>query len=110
MSWKESVRVKEYDIFVPLNYNDGSPIEAAKFQGLQEQLLGHFGGLTFFPQPNKGFWKVSTVTYRDEIVIYRVISLDQKAARDFLMQLKEKLRKDFDQEDILIVERNIETL
>jgi hypothetical protein len=31
--------VKEYDIFVPLYFNDGSPVEAEKFQELQEALL-----------------------------------------------------------------------
>jgi hypothetical protein len=54
--------VKEYDLFVPLYYNDGRPIEAEKFQQLHEALLGHFGGLTFFPQPNKGFWRMGGVT------------------------------------------------
>jgi len=47
--------VKEYDIFVPLYYNDGSPVETEKFQELQEVLLNRFDGLRFFPQPNKGF-------------------------------------------------------
>jgi hypothetical protein len=33
--WKEPALVKEYDIFVPLFYNDGRPVEAEKFQTLQ---------------------------------------------------------------------------
>ncbi len=61
--------MKEYDIFVPLYFNDETAIEADKFQELQELLLGQFGGLTFFPQPNKGFWRMAGITYRDEIVI-----------------------------------------
>ena len=36
--------------FVPLNYNDGSPVEAEKFQDLQKVLLDRFEGVTFFPQ------------------------------------------------------------
>ncbi len=66
--------MKEYDIFVPLYFNDGTPIEAEKFQELQEVFLGQFGGLTFLPQPNKGFWRMAGITYRDEIVVYRVIA------------------------------------
>ena len=58
--------MKEYDIFVPLYYNDGTPIESAKFQHLQALLLERFEGLTFFPQPNQGFW-FGNMTYRDEI-------------------------------------------
>ena len=84
--------VKEYDIFVPLSFNDGTPIPAEKFQALQEAMLDHFGGLTFFPQPNKGFWRMGGVTYRDEIVIYRVIASAAEDARAFLEGLKQRLK------------------
>ena len=80
--------MKEYDIFVPLYFNDGSPVEAAAFQALQETLLGQFGGLTFFPQPNKGFWRMAGITYRDEIVVYRVIGPDAEESRRFLSAAK----------------------
>ena len=102
--------MKEYDIFVPLYYNDGAEVESSKFQRLQQQLLEHFDGLTFFPQPNEGFWKMNEVTYRDEIVIYRVLASSVRAARRFLAQLKEQLKKDLKQEEILIIERDVETL
>lgn len=76
--------MKEYDVFVPLYYNNGSPIEPAKFQDLQRRLLEWFEGLTYFPQANQGFWKFGDMTYRDEIVIYRVISQDSMASRKYL--------------------------
>ena len=60
--------MKEYDLFIPLYYNDGTPIEAAKLQELQNRLLDQFEGLTYFPQPNQGFWKFGDLSYRDEIV------------------------------------------
>jgi hypothetical protein len=102
--------VKEYDLFIPLYYNDGRPIEPQKFQVLQQQLLDQFGGLTFFPQPNEGFWTMAGVTYHDEIVIYRVITSAEREARRFLSDLKERLKEELRQEEILIVERNVETL
>jgi hypothetical protein len=102
--------VKEYDIFVPLFYNDGAPVEPGKFQRLQAELLEQFDGLTFFPQPNEGFWQMGDVTYRDEIVIYRVLARRAAAARRFLAQLKQRLKREFKQEEILIVERDEETL
>src|SRR5438128_2022750 len=91
---KESLRVKEYDLYVPLTYNDGSAIEARKLVRLRNRLLRQFGGLTFFPQSNEGFWTVAGVTYRDEIVIYRVITGNVRAARRFLRELKEELKRD----------------
>ena len=50
------------------------------------------------------------VTYRDAIVIYRVLTSDAQEARRFLSALKERLKEELQQEDILIVERNVETL
>ncbi len=102
--------MKEYDLFVPLYYNDGRRIEPQKFQDLQRRLLDHFGGLTFFPQPNEGFWTMAGITYRDEIVIYRVISSNAREARRFLSRLKQQLKEQFQQEEILMVERDIQTL
>ncbi len=102
--------MKEYDIFVPLNYNDGTPIESKKFKKLQNQLLAHFDGLTFFPQPNQGIWKMGEITYRDEIVVYRVVARKPEMARRFLTRLKENLKKTLEQEEILIIERDVETL
>lgn len=102
--------MKEYDLFVPLYYNDGTAIEARKFQSLQARLLEQFDALTFFPQPNAGYWKLADVTYRDEIVIYRVLTSKVRAARHFFHQLKSDLKRELRQEEILIVERDVQTL
>jgi hypothetical protein len=102
--------VKEYAIFIPLYYNDGSPIEPKKLQSLQRRLLAEFGGLTYFPQSNQGFWTMRGVTYRDEIVVYRALAQKARSARRFLRRLKEDLKKVLKQEEILIIERNIEVL
>ena len=102
--------MKEYDIFIPLNYNDGSPIESKKLQWLHKILLDRFDGVTYFPQPNEGYWTMAGVTYQDEIVIYRVFSTNTRSARKFLKRLKEKLKDDLDQEEILIVERDVRAL
>jgi hypothetical protein len=50
------------------------------------------------------------ITYRDAIVIYRVLTSDAQEARQFLSALKERLKEQLQQEEILIVERDVETL
>ncbi len=102
--------MKEYDIFIPLFLNDGSPIGLRVLRVLQDRLLKQFGGLTFFPQPNEGLWRMGDVTYHDQIVIFRVLASKVRVARRFLAALKEELKRDLDQEEILIIERDIETL
>lgn len=61
--------MKEYEIYVPLTHNNGSAVDPEILLQLRERLLEEFGGLTFFPQRNEGFWTFGGVTYRDEIVI-----------------------------------------
>lgn len=101
--------MKEYDVFVPLYYNDGRPIEPARLEDIQRRLEA-FDGMTFFPEPNHGFWRSGDHTYRDEIVIYRVISPHVEESRTFLRQLKADLERELDQREILVVERAVETL
>ena len=66
--------MKEYDLYVPLTYNDGTPIEAKTIERIGQRMLERFGGVTFFPQPNEGLWRMGEVTFRDQIVIFRVLS------------------------------------
>ncbi len=102
--------MKEYDIFLPLHYNDGEPVEPLKFRTLQRELLEEFGGFTYFPQPNEGFWRLGAVVYHDEIVVYRVVSRNRRRTRDFMAKLKRNLLKAFRQEEIFIVERDVQVL
>ena len=102
--------MKEYDLYLPLTDNGGRPFASRMFRSVQNELLSQFGGVTFFPQPNEGRWQTAGVTYHDEIGIYRVITSHTAKARRFFRSFKVKLMKDFDQLDLLIVERDIETL
>jgi hypothetical protein len=102
--------VKEYDIFVPITYNDGRAVEESIFAELQARLVEQFEGLTFFPQPNEGVWGVGNSADHDQIVIYRVIASKARPAKRFLTDLKEELQKTLGQEEILIVGRDVEKL
>jgi len=102
--------VKEYDLYVPLTYNDGTPVEAKAIEQIGQRLLERFGGVTFFPQPNEGLWRMGPVTFRDQIVIFRVLSANVRDARRFFRALKVRLKKELEQEEILVVEKNVETL
>ena len=66
--------------------------------------------MTFFPQPNKGMWKMADVVYHADIVIYRVITAKVRAARKFLRALKQELMRELEQETILIVEKDADAL
>jgi hypothetical protein len=55
--------------------------------------VSFFEGLTFFPQPNKGYWKEGGVLFQDEIVIYRVHTERRAKALRFLSRLKKWMER-----------------
>lgn len=101
--------MKEYELYVPVTYNDGTPVEQERIDGIGETLLAYFGGLTYFPQRNEGRWRLGPVVFKDQIVIFRVLASDVRKARRFFRQLKEKLKAELGQEEILIVEKDATT-
>lgn len=102
--------MREYELYLPLHYNDGQPIETEKLTDVKQRLAGEFGGLTYFPQENEGLWKVGAFTFRDKIVILRVISTDLARTATFLVALKDHIKKTWQQTDVLIVSRDVDTL
>ena len=102
--------MKEYDLYVPLSNNDGTPIDAQKLKDLKKRLVDHFGGLTHFPQENEGLWKVGAFTFRDKIVILRALASDPLEARAFFVELKKEMQRNWAQEDVLIVVRDVQTV
>lgn len=99
--------MKEYDLFVPLHFNDGKRIPDAKIASLKQRLVERFGGVTHFPQTNEGVWKVGRATFRDEITILRVLADDDAAADDFFPALKAEMERDLRQEEVLIIAREV---
>ena len=100
----------EYELYVPLHYNDGRPIDPEKLRGLKKRLVDQFGGLTHFQQENEGFWKIGDHTFRDRVEILRVLVSDEAAARKYFTQLKADLTREWEQQDFLIVTRQVSAL
>jgi hypothetical protein len=100
----------EYELYVPLHYNDGRRIDPDKLRALKKRLVDQFGGLTHFQQENEGLWKIGEHTFRDRVEILRVLVNDETAARKYFTQLKADLTREWEQQDFLIVTRQVSTL
>lgn len=99
--------MREYDLYVPLLSNDGKRFSPSKLARLRKKLVSRFGGLTYFPQKNKGVWKIGQATFRDEIIIMRVLASNTKKVRGFWRQLKSELQLEWRQRNVLIVAREV---
>lgn len=111
--------VRKYDIYLPIEYNpkpNGTRrrIESEKFDNIEQILLDEFGGVTSVQEsfPLKGRWRGATQNYIDQIRIFTVIDFRDNLAygERFLRNYKEALKEQFQQEEILILYHEMQTL
>jgi hypothetical protein len=99
--------IRGIDIYVPLDYNDGRPIPESKHVSLQGELLDRFGGVTSVQRqfPLQGIWQSGTDIYHDRVVMFSVMDFRDETQLEclhYLERLKKRLKKKFDQLEILI--------
>lgn len=99
--------IRAIEIYLPLDYNDGRPIPESKFLSLQRQLLARFGGVTSTQRqfPLQGVWQSGEEVYQDRVVVFSVMDFRSETELEllrYLQRLKERLKKKFDQLEVLI--------
>lgn len=97
---------RRYDIYLPLAYNDGNPVEDDKFNAVEQQLLAHFNGLTTQQRdfPLRGIWQGETQLYFDQVIVMTVLDFRRHGSGRFIARLKKGLLEQFEQLEILMTE------
>lgn len=99
--------IRSIDVYLPLDYNDGHPIPDSKFLAVQQQLLERFGGVTSIQRqfPLQGLWRGEGKVHQDRVVVLTVMDFQTKTEFEllrYLERLKTRLKRKFDQLEILI--------
>jgi hypothetical protein len=95
---------RRYDIYLPVTYNDGSPIPREKYDDVEDRLLGRFRGLTSQRRefPFQGKWQEGARIYEDRIVVLSALDFRRGGSTRFIAQLKADLLREFEQLEIFI--------
>src|SRR5437867_1610269 len=99
--------IRNIEIYLPLEYNDARPIEESKFVTLQQDLLRRFGGVTSTQRqfPLQGLWQSEEHVFQDRVVVFSLMDFHSKTEFElvrYLESLKTRLKKKFEQLDVLI--------
>jgi hypothetical protein len=99
--------IRNIDIYLPLDYNDGRPIPESKFVSIQQELLNRFGGVTSVQRqfPLQGVWQSGPDVYHDRVVVLGVMDFREETQLQclrYLERLKGRLKKKLDQLEILV--------
>ncbi|MBM4166499.1 MAG: hypothetical protein FJ218_06240 [Ignavibacteria bacterium] len=100
---------RQYEIFLPILYNDGSEVEQEKFDVVEQELVERFGGVTAVQRqfPLRGIWRGEKQTYLDKIVVFTVVDFSSGRSNEFFEDYKEELKHRFQQEEILITAHDL---
>ncbi len=101
------MHLRRYEILLPLQYNDGSAVEAEKFKQSRDELIGRFGAVSSEPDHIQGQWKHGEVVYSDNLVRLFVDVDDSPEVRSFFVEWKDVLKHRFDQLEIWITHHEI---
>ncbi len=99
--------VRRVEIYLPLEFNDGRPIPDSKYLRLQTELRARFGGVTSTQRqfPLQGAWHSGKDVYEERVVVLTMMDFRDQTEFDlfrYLERLKNRLKKKFDQREILI--------
>jgi hypothetical protein len=92
-----------YEILLPTRYNDGTVVEAGKFDEVIGEISEQFGAVSFFPEALRGIWLHQGQRFDENNVRLVVDVEDTPENGTFFTRFKETLKARFRQIDIWIV-------
>ena len=98
----------EFDIYLPSQGGDRVHVSREMIEQVKADLREQFGGYTHFTSRNEGAWKSGSVTFYDEVTILRVLS--ESDSLEEMRELKERLQRLLEQEQILVIGRTVEVI
>ncbi len=102
--------MRRYEILLPLRFNDGTPVPNELVGDVLVSIRQRFGAASFETQTIRGLWQHEGEVYRDDLVRIFADVADTSDNRAWFRDLKEQLKRDFQQIDIWIVTHPIEVL
>ena len=101
---------RRYEILLPLRFNDGSPVPDELIGDTLIELREQFGAVSCETQTIQGHWFSQDQVFRDDLVRVFVDVGDIPEHREFFMQLKERLKTQFQQLDIWMTTYTVDVI
>jgi hypothetical protein len=99
-----------FEILLPLFYNDGRAVEDEKYLATDDELVAAFGATSTDTVIVRGHWLYQSTIYEDRLIRVRLDLSDIPENWQKMRDIKEVLKKRFDQIDIWISAHRIEIL
>lgn len=104
------MRLRRYEILLPLFYDDGQNIEKEKFLLTNKELVDKFGATTTDSARIVGRWIYQNQLYQDKLIRIGIDVPESDNSETFFRQYKEVLKERFKQIDIWITSYEIDVI
>ena len=101
---------RRYELLLPTNFNDGSPVPQKFLGQTLRELRKQFGAISAETQQIEGQWEYRGKLHRDLNVRVFVDAADIPENRQFFIEYKERLKERFQQIDIWLTTYLIEVI
>lgn len=101
---------RRYEILLPLQYNDGSPVPEADLSQTREEILARFDAVSITPGTVAGIWIHERQRYEDALIRLWVDVEDTPENRQFFVDWKPLLLARFRQLDVYITSLVIDVI
>ena len=91
---------RRFEILLPLQFNDGTPVPDTMIVDILLELENRFGVVSSETQIIRGLWQHEDQVFADDSMRVVVDVADMPENREFFRQLKERLKVRFRQVDI----------
>ena len=102
--------MRRYEILLPLRFNNGDPVPEGLVGEVIVSIRNHFGAVSFETQTIRGVWQHEGQAYKDDLVRLFADVPDTAENRAWFVELKVRLKRDFQQLDIWMITHPIEVL
>lgn len=104
------MRLKRFEILLPLLYNDGKKTEKEKFLLTHKELADKFGATTTDSTKIVGHWIYQNQLYEDKLIRIIIDVPESEGSEIFFRRYKEVLKERFKQIDIWITSYEIDVI
>lgn len=101
---------RRYEILLPRRFDDGRRVPPALLRQTFRELETRFGAVSAERQTIVGAWRKDDKSYHDELVRMFVDVAPSSEHDQFFLDLKERLKKRFEQIEIWITSHDIRVL
>jgi len=102
--------LRRYEILLPSQFNDGSPVPQERLAETLLELEKKFGAVSCDTQTIQGLWRQEGEIYRDSLIRLFVDVSDTSENRKFFTEYKQRIKERFQQLDIWVTTYPIEVI